>query len=582
MAIMIPNALSPDIKSAAEKHIFDWFQNAPGTENWIILHSLGISTHQRVIHGETDFLVLAPECGMFALEVKGGRVQRKLGKWRFINKYGEVSEKVRGPFDQAWEGIYSIKASLENKLDAEHKHLKYMIFGIGVMFPDIDFDSVGVDEEEWQVFDINDGKDVKSFIDRISDGAVKTRKRLEIPVSAQNYPTKEDVLYLADLLRGDFDKDVPLRIKQKYAEEGFTELTNEQSLCIEQLWDNSRALIRGTAGTGKTLLAVAATKVAISRGERVAVFCYNRQLGEWLKDSFSEFPLLERPAFVGTFHTFMKHMLSARGIESTEPSEPREKVNYYESTLPKMVLEYCAESRVQYDRIIVDEAQDLIQNGYLDVMDQCLRGGLTSGKWTMFGDFSMQAIYNRSLDEQAYFELLQQRAFFAIFRLTQNCRNTKKICTEIENILGVKEIAAFQDRIDTPYVNHLIYANQNDQLTKLIKVINELLSLNISRKDIVILSPRRRKDSVVNLLDGIKVQDYSIQNFADIRFSTIQGFKGLESLYVILTDVENYKDERLMYVGLSRARFSLTVLETQKASDERGKLFFERMVKNVR
>ena len=580
MAIMIPNALSPDIKSAAEKHIFDWFQKAPGTEDWIILHSLGISTHQRVIHGETDFLVLAPKLGMFALEVKGGRVQRKLGKWRFINKYGEFNEKVRGPFDQAWEGIYSIKASLENKLDAEHEHLKYIIFGIGVMFPDIDFESVGVDEEEWQVFDINDGKNVKSFIQRISDGAVKTRERLEIPVSASTYPTKEDALYLADLLRGDFDKDVPLRIKQKYAEEGFAELTNEQSLCIEQLWDNPRALIRGSAGTGKTLLAVAAAKAAISRGERIAVFCYNRQLGEWLKDSFSELPLLKRPAFIGTFHTFMKHMLAARGIESTEPSDIYEKVKYYESVLPKMVLECCAENRVQYDRIIVDEAQDLIQNGYLDVMDQCLRGGLTSGKWTMFGDFSMQAIYNHSLDEQAYLELLQQRAFFAIFRLTRNCRNTKKICTEIENILGVKEIPAFEDHIDAPYVNHLIYTDQNDQLTKLIKVINDLLSLNICRKDIVILSPRKRKDSVVNLLDGIKVKDYSVQNFTDIRFSTIQGFKGLESPYVILTDIENYKDERLLYVGLSRARFSLTVLETQKASDERDKLFFERRVKN--
>lgn len=580
MAIMIPNALSPDIKSAAEKHIFDWFQKAPGTEDWIILHSLGISTHQRVIHGETDFLVLAPKLGMFALEVKGGRVQRKLGMWRFINKYGEFNEKVRGPFDQAWEGIYSIKASLENKLDAEHEHLKYIIFGIGVMFPDIDFESVGVDEEEWQVFDINDGKNVKSFIERISDGAVKTRERLEIPVSASTYPTKEDALYLADLLRGDFDKDVPLRIKQKYAEEGFAELTNEQSLCIEQLWDNPRALIRGSAGTGKTLLAVAAAKAAISRGERIAVFCYNRQLGEWLKDSFSEFPLLKRPAFIGTFHTFMKHMLAARGTESTEPSDIYEKVKYYESVLPKIVLECCAENRVQYDRIIVDEAQDLIQNGYLDVMDQCLRGGLTSGKWTMFGDFSMQAIYNHSLDEQAYLELLQQRAFFAIFRLTRNCRNTKKICTEIENILGVKEIPAFEDHIDAPYVNHLIYTDQNDQLTKLIKVINDLLSLNICRKDIVILSPRKRKDSVVNLLDGIKVKDYSVQNFTDIRFSTIQGFKGLESLYVILTDIENYKDERLLYVGLSRARFSLTVLETQEASDERDKLFFERRVKN--
>ena len=130
-------------------------------------------------------------------------------------------------------------------------------------------------------------------------------------------------------------------------------------------------------------------------------------------------------------------------------------------------------------------------------------------------------------------------------------------------------------------VNHLIYTDQNDQLTKLIEVINDLLSLNISRKDIVILSPRKRQDSVVNLLDGIKVKDYSVQNFADIRFSTIQGFKGLESLYVILTDIESYKDERLVYVGLSRARFSLTVLETQEASDERDKLFFERRVKNT-
>ena len=84
MAIMIPASISPDIKSNAEKRIFEWFQAAPKTEEWIILHSLGIMNHQRVIHGEMDFLVLAPEKGMFALEVKGGRVERKLGKWRFI------------------------------------------------------------------------------------------------------------------------------------------------------------------------------------------------------------------------------------------------------------------------------------------------------------------------------------------------------------------------------------------------------------------------------------------------------------------------------------------------------------------
>ena len=142
MAKMIPSSLSPDIKSNGEKRIFELFRSAPETEDWIILHSLGITNHQRVIHGEIDFLALVPGKGMFALEVKGGRVERELGKWRFVNKYGDYDEKFRGPFDQAWEGIYSIKAILSTKLDEKHKHLKDIIFGIGVMFPDISYLSV--------------------------------------------------------------------------------------------------------------------------------------------------------------------------------------------------------------------------------------------------------------------------------------------------------------------------------------------------------------------------------------------------------------------------------------------------------
>lgn len=79
MAIMIPSVISPEVKSNAERRIFEWFKAAPETDNWIVLHSLGIATHNRVIYGETDFLVLAPNLGIFALEVKGGRVRRSAG-----------------------------------------------------------------------------------------------------------------------------------------------------------------------------------------------------------------------------------------------------------------------------------------------------------------------------------------------------------------------------------------------------------------------------------------------------------------------------------------------------------------------
>lgn len=581
MATMIPASMSLDIKSNAEKHIFECFKNDPDTEGWIVLHSLGIATHQRVIHGETDFLVLAPGLGMFALEVKGGRIKRKLGKWHFINKYGNLDEKVRGPFDQAWEGIYSIRKSVESKLDTSHKHLKNMIFGIGVMFPDIDYVSVNVDEAQWQVFDIDDGKNVSAFIRRIAAGAVENLQRLEYKITDDMYPTSDDVVYLANLLRGDFDFDVPLKVKQKYTEDGLLALTNEQALCIEQLADNPRALIRGAAGTGKTLLAIESVKQAIANGECVALFCFNKLLGEWLEDYFSDAPLSERPMYVGNFHSYMINLLKAGGINPS-PSSGRQDDFYYSEELPDMVIQRLKTIALKYDMIVVDEAQDLVKSKYLEVMDLSLRNGLARGKWTMFGDFSMQSIYNNNMTESIYLEYLQNRAFFAIFRLNKNCRNTKKICIDIENIVGIPENAAFKDTIDTPAVNHIIYSDLQDQKVRLEALLLDLKAKNIPARDIVILSPKKRSNSVVELLDGYNIKDYSVKSTGGVRFSTIQAFKGLESPTVILTDIEGYQDEKLIYVGLSRARFNLHVLETEKASSARTILFFQRRLANGR
>lgn len=576
MALMIPTVMSPDIKSNAEKHIFEWFKNAPDTDDWIVLHSMGISSHRRVIHGETDFLVLAPGKGIFALEVKGGRVKRELGKWIFINKYGDIDQKVRGPFDQAWEGIYSIKSSIEIKLDSEHRHLKQVMFGIGVMFPDIDYQSVGVDEESWQVFDINDGKNVRDFIQRITDGALRTRKRLEYAVSEDAFPTSEDIKYIASLLRGDFDQDVPLRIKQKYTEEHLLSLTNEQAQCIEQLEDNPRCLIRGTAGTGKTLLAIEASKKAALSGEYVALFCYNKALGEWLEDYFAGLPRELRPMYVGTFHGYMMRLLKSRGISISVPVSNE----FYECMLPKMAENSLRDNPLPFTRVIIDEAQDLIEDNYLQVLNLCLSGGLSNGKWTMFGDFSMQSIYSDSMTELAYLEVLESWSSFTLFKLRKNCRNTKKICIDIENIVGISENAAFEDHINTPSVDHIIYSDMNDQKTRLVLLLNDLISKNIKRENIVILSPKKRSNSVVNLLDGIIVKNYSVKEAGNITFSTIQGYKGLESSTVILTDIESYENEKLIYVGLSRARFDLHIFETKEASDERVQLFFERRFAN--
>ena len=328
-------------------------------------------------------------------------------------------------------------------------------------------------------------------------------------------------------------------------------------------------------------LEIEAVKQAVRNDEKVAFFCFNKLLGKWLQDYFSDTPLNESPIYVGNFHSYMISLLRDNGIDLKIDSGNMDD-HYFSEKLPDIFINYIKDSSVQFDRIVVDEAQDLVRDKYLNVMDKILFNGLSRGKWTMFGDFSMQSIYVNGMTEYKLLDLIQNRAFFAIFRLKKNCRNTKKICIEIQNIIGIPENAAFKDVLDTPAVNHIIYNDLMDQKKHLEELLIELKEKNISEKDIVILSPQIRSKSVVGLLNGYNIADYSVKSTGRIRFSTIQAFKGLESSTIILTDIESYQDEKLIYVGLSRARFNLYILETESASSERVNLFFKRRLANER
>ena len=121
MAKMIPAAISPKVKSTAERKIYEWFKNDPMTKDWVVFHSLGIENHQTVVFGEIDFLVAASNCGVFALEVKGGRIRRENGVWIYTDKYGIEHEKVRGPFEQASEGMYIYRHEQENGMGVGYK-----------------------------------------------------------------------------------------------------------------------------------------------------------------------------------------------------------------------------------------------------------------------------------------------------------------------------------------------------------------------------------------------------------------------------------------------------------------------------
>lgn len=578
MAIMIPSVISPEVKSNAEKKIFEWFKNAPGTDKWIVLHSLGIATHNKVIYGETDFLVLAPQLGLFALEVKGGRVRRENGIWFFTNRYGQTNSKVRGPFEQARDGIFSIMEAIKKHADADHRHVGNLLFGYGVMFPDLEFTSSGVEEEQWQVFDSRDGNDVKRFIKRISEGAKEKWEAIYGPASKSKFPDYADVKYIANLLRGDFDCVVSLSTQLKNASNSLIALTKEQYRCLDQLDDNPRCLIHGPAGTGKTLLALEEVKKSAACGEKVALFCFNANLADWFDCYFSELAESLRPCFVGTIHKYMTKVAKDSGVLPVYLSEPDDQKQYYQADLPDAAALALMENGAQFDKIVLDEAQDLVRESYLEVLNVCLEKGLSRGRWTMFGDFSMQAIYADGMSGPEMLEKLEDYTSFIRFKLTVNCRNTKPICKEIETVTGFKAPNELWTKVDGPPVQYITWSTMEGQCKKLKALLKQLEDSRIPPEQITILSPRKRENSVVSLLDGYTVKDFRIPPGMNTSFCTIQAYKGLENVVIILTDVEDYSLEKLMYVGLSRACSGLFILESEAAKREYDSLLIKRLM----
>lgn len=560
MARMIPSAISPNIKSQAERKIYEWFKNDPVTKDWVVFHSLGIENHQTVVFGEVDFLVCASNLGVFSLEVKGGRISRKDGVWVYTDKYGVEHEKVRGPFEQASECMYSIRDELSKK-DIS-KNAKNSLCGYGVMFPDIEYINSDIDVSQREIFDKRDGRYVGRYIKRLADYNKEKFKEKKVFVV---YPSEDDIDEIVKALRTDFDKALPLSTKLEYAENSLISLTEEQYKCIDGLSMNKRCLINGPAGTGKTILAIKNVKESVVAGKKVGFFCYNLLLEKELRRHFSDENI--KPLYVGSLTNYLEQLVKKYNLYDFSKIE--DLPNFYKKELPMLALDAISLEGIKFDKIVMDEAQDLITDEYLIVLDALLNGGLKKGEWFLFGDFDFQTIYNRDITGEKVVELLEDNANFAIFNLTINCRNTPNIQKEMNKLFGSKTQTLNMNN-NMPEVEFINFVEQTDEVELLTNKIKDLLKSGVKPSEITILSPFKYDKSVAS-----KVTKYTIdkagEDTENITYSTIQGFKGLENKVIILSDILTYNKPDLMYVAMSRARSMLVVFETEHATEYRKK-----------
>lgn len=561
MARMIPPYVAAEVKSTGERQIFELFKNDPATRDWIVLHSLNLSRHIRRLYGEIDFLVLAPQLGIFVLEVKSGVIKRQEGVWQYVNRFREINTSPKGPFVQAQEGMFSLLESIKAKFGHDSRFVR-LLFGFGVMFPHIKFDVHGLEYEGWQVYDRDSRRyPVSKFIEQLSRNDIRKFRHCSWFDKKKSLPTKSDILELAHFLRGDFERIVSPSRQLQDIEEQLDKYTVEQFHCLDQIWKGESCLFRGAAGTGKTMIAMESARRAIAENKRVLLVCFNVLLGGWLKSQFSE---TNKLLTVTSFHKFLKSLL---------PASIRTKINideFFQFNLPLLALEAIDRGAIEpFDKLIIDEGQDLITEEYLDVFDALLKGGLSGGLWEIYCDFEKQAIFSEHTPFEML-DMLKQRASFNKFQLTINCRNTRPIGEEISLLTGFITPPFLPSKIEGLPVEYVYFNHPEEAPPALEKILLKLRTQKIKPHNITILSPRNYKNSLVTRIEQNRFTIADISNSIDdffigskVTFSTIHKFKGLENLHIILTDINRLIDEEfksLLYVGMSRAKAGLHIL----------------------
>ncbi len=562
---MIPATIHPHIRSNAERKLFNVIRDAPGTDDWVCLHSLGLARHATKRRGEIDFLLLTRK-GVYVLEVKGGRVSRHDGVWRFTDRYGEVHEKNEGPFDQAGSAMFTLEEDIRREFQSDKKRSR-LLFGFGVMFPDVSFDVTGTEIDPRLVYDASNRRQpIVEFINRLAE---YWRER----DSRDRYsPTDKDIESLVEFLRGDFDLVPPLSVLADAAAEKLLRLEKEQYSVLDSLeqFATPRMIVQGGAGTGKTLLAVeAARREARKANGNVLFVCYNRLLASFLDAKFRSEQHPSGRIVVKSIFSLLNDLIEASSLadEFRHKCEAADQATVYRQLFPEYApLALIEKGAEPFRTLIIDEAQDMMTQDLLDVLDGYVEGGFETGRWWVFCDVNNQAAVFGTFDEQALHRLLR---FGNVTILPTNRRNTKPVADE--TIMLARPRVRARATVDGIPVKYSWYDKPASQTTALTRVLKRLLAEDVKPGQITVLSPRgsdqccaaATHDPQMVQITRNNVWEIATGSCRTVSFSSVSSFKGLENDFIVLTDVENLDSDwwrSVIYVGMSRARVGLHVI----------------------
>jgi hypothetical protein len=496
---------------------------------WFVKHNYNLSLHPAStgkVEGQIDYLILN-KYGLLIIEVKGGGifVDQNDSYFCYDNKNGRY--ETQNPFNQAKEYVYSLK----NLIDAKPFIYRCVVFphesGFELIGPQLigykhlffskrDLDSKETDYAKNELF--------YQFLCRL----YKEARRVVIEQLDPTLPKAKVAEKMWDKFP-ELDKKTLQRLKNELFPSqttyGFDPDRIRNEIILEENYEilkglrkNTRVMIEGAPGTGKTILATKFLAENLLKQHRGIFFCANKLLRSKMEYLiYEEYKLDPNLITFRTYHPEIKHTDINENIDFIIIDEAQE---FFDKGLfdfvdgldkniaPKILLLYDPEQTITHDYKEIEWYADyFIEVGYVHYLF----------------DTVWRCAQNKSISQAAYF--LKNGEYTKILSNSKLCTT---VSTDIQKLETFKNIF---DKIKTEYHNHVILVEST-----LLESFKIFVNTYFKQQ-----------------LEELMAENINIKN-QKLRYTTPIKYRGLEAKNVILiTSGFNDKTRIQNFIGATRA-----------------------------
>ena len=583
-------------------------------DDWHAWHSVRWDKKRSIQSGEADYLLFNPNLGFIVIEVKGGVISVKDGLFYSQNTRTFEVSPLKDPFGQAETSMYHIRDYYVQKARSApnaHQLLKDgrffpLSFEHAVFFPDTQFKK-GFEYMQYQfpkIFDESDSEDQLQW-----QGDRKTEKsplemfliKLLAPYKKYRMSNSSITEFFLELIGSNISRFLNLKKYYEIRNEELEEINQVQDFLLDALSAKTRCIFKGSAGSGKTFLAMKKALRLYADKKNTLLLCFNSELRHSIQEYVSTrlertYDKIKGRLSVYSIHLFLTTLIKAMFDGDTQRKLETALSEFSYEAIANEIKTHKDQIPISYffDAILIDEAQD-IEVHLRKVLPYFLKDPEESLFYVFYDE--AQALFAKDFAVEDFG--LDERSDLIV--LNRNLRNTVQIAnwlhnntslghyTELSGINGFKITARKYESAKLAVMNamnvikkqYLTHGISPDKITVLsyYKLGTLVPGVKTNRFcDYYTLVEKSTGDRIFLVEPNTLEEMDSIKCLKEIdcewciTFKTISGFKGLESdiLFLVLPNLEEFKQNHpdkyenyvmQIYVGASRAKFKLYLFE---------------------